>query len=93
MDLETLEWHLQVVAMLDDKTGKGHSQVVAKPFLADFGCKSCCLVVVDQRSVDAVQEIAGVEYLEKQTVAFVAVFAHEGRQILHCGSFDLPEPV
>ena len=76
LNLESLERELQFAAVLDHETGKRHSEVVAQAFFAESGCQSWTIALEQLLIRCVLEEVSGVEYFEKQFVAFFSVFAH-----------------
>lgn len=65
--------------------GERHCEVVAQAFLADTGAEAGAVVVFEQVIVDIAYEIARVEHLEQEFVAFLSILAHEGLEGFHRG--------
>ena len=96
--LVAFEREAEFILVLDHETGERHSQVVTKPFLADFrqqgpaqrlGIRIMALPLalgIDQARL--VGEITGIENLEEQLVAFFPVFARQSGQVFHGRRFD-----
>ena len=76
LNLESLEWELQFAAVLNHEAGKWHRKVVAQPLFAESGCQSWTVAVKQLFVRCVLEEVSGVEYFEKQFVAFFSVFAH-----------------
>ena len=93
LNLIAFERHLQFLAVLHDIAGKRNGQVVAQSFLAKLGRKSrrrgffiiCC--------ADRTGEVAAVEDFEKEFVALLSIFSHQGGEVFHCGGFNLAETI
>ena len=76
LNLESLERELQFAAVLNHEAGKWHSEVVAQPLFAESGCQSRTVAVKQLFVRCVLEEVSGVEYFEKQFIAFFSVFAH-----------------
>ena len=87
--LETFEGHLQLVAVLHYKPGKRHREVVAQATVAQLCCQGSRVTGKGLGS-DAAHEIARVKDFEEQLVALLAIFAHQGREVLHSRCLNLP---
>ena len=79
--------------MLNDITGEGNSQIVPETLFAKLSSKVSCCAICKVIRRDAAQEVAAVQYLEEQFIAFFAILAHQGGQVFHCGSLDLLESI
>ena len=66
-----------------------HGQVVAQTLLAYACGKLWSTAFGELFWLDVREEIARIENLEEKLVALFAIFAHEGREVLHRRSLDL----
>ena len=87
--LVALEGECQFVLMHHHITGKGYGEVVAQALFADACSQLGRAAVLQFFGLDISQEVARVENLEEQLVAFLSVLAHQRRKVLHRGSLDL----
>ena len=75
------------------KTGEWNSEVVAQSFLAHLGSEMQGIAFAEFLIGDLCQAVAGVEYFEKQFVAFLTIFAHERLQGFHRRCLNLLEAI
>ena len=87
LDLVALEGKRQFALVLYDIARERHREVVTEPLLADF--RRLPHLIAGQ----AGGVVARIEYLEEELVALVAVFAQQGRKVLHRGGFERREAV
>ena len=87
--LIAFEGELQFVAVLHDVTCKGYGEVVAETLFAELCRELRCGSLLVELGGDATCEVAGVENLEKEFVALLAIFAHECGEVLHRWGFNL----
>lgn len=69
--------------MLHHIACEGYGQIVAQPFLANFGRKRVAIPLVGLFGRNATEEVARVEDFEQQLVSFVAVLAQQRGEVFH----------
>ena len=93
LDLVALEGEGEFFAVLHDKTGEGHGEIVAKSLLAELGGEGGCRGGFVVGGGNGAGEVAAVEDFEEEFVPFFTILAHEGGEVLHGGRFDLAKAV
>ena len=74
--------------MLHHIACEGYGQIVAQPFLANFGRKRVAIPLVGLFGRNATEEVARVEDFEQQLVSFVAVLAQQRGEVFHRRGFE-----
>ena len=93
LNLETLERHLEFIAVLHHIACERHGEVVAQALFAEACGEAGGRVAAIVFSADAAAEIARVKNLEEQFVAFFSIFTHQRGEVLHGWCLDLAEAV
>ena len=89
--LVSLEREYQLFAVHDYITCERHGEVITESFLAELGCQLGCIAAQQFLVGYLAEVVARVLYLEKKLVTLFAIFAHQCREVLHCGSLYLLE--
>ena len=87
--LVALEGEAEFFFVHRHKTGKRNGQVITQTFFANAGSQSGRAALLQFLRLDIGQEVTGIENLEKQFVALLSVFAHQGREVFHRRGFNL----
>ena len=93
LNLIALEWELQLIAVLHHIACERHCEVVAQTFLADARGEMQAIALSELLVGGFSEEIAAVKHLEKEFVAFFAIFAHQGRKVFERRCLDLLETI
>ena len=79
--------------MLYHIAGERHGEVVAETLLTEFGLELIDVAVREFLVGDLLEVVAGVEHLEQELVALLAILAHERVERLHRRGLDLAETI
>ena len=86
--LVALEGEGEFILVLHHEAGERHRQVIAQPLFRNPVRQPQAVAFQQFAFRHVADEIPGVQYLEQQFVALLAVLSHQGGEVLHGGRFQ-----